>query len=368
MTPTCRACPPARNAKYTNIRNVFSLKQPRLLHIIQLKKRKSNVSQQGKTLQEKQTAHADLRRILANKVLYGSRTICMQTIPLNNWTEFQEKLKFPSDVQKVEDALSTGLPYGVYFRGQANGQWTLETTLHRLEDEIHYDFTFADYLRKALGICGAVDTYTGWNWNLDSGDISNLNTGDILAELTGGDLSSHKTRKRIIEYLIFLRHCGFPSPLLDWSESPYVAAFFAFAEIPKNAESVAIYQFQETPCGLKHVENDNEAKIRTIPYDLNTHKRHYLQQTKYTICTKYFGVTQGFGEYEEAVSASEQLNCYDGGKHRQDSLVKYTIPSLERKKALRQLDKMNITYVSLFETEDALIRTLALREMELWKD
>lgn len=295
----------------------------------------------------------------------------MKTIDLKKWEEFQDNLKFPSDVEKVMETLITRRSGEIYFRGQANADWELKTTLQRLENKIAYDLNFYLYLQKAVNICGAVDSYVGSNWNLDNGD---LNTGeelyDTLEKLLGKNMpiNVYKKRKKILEYLIYLRHCGFPSPLLDWSESPYVAAFFAFSEIPKGTKKVAIYQFQEMPQGIKHIEDDPEAKIHTIPYDFSTHKRHYLQQTRYTICVKNYGETQGFGKYEEAVSASEKLSCYNGGKHRQDSLIKYTIPFSERNKVLRQLYKMNITHVSLFETEEALIKTLAIREMELWKD
>ncbi len=295
----------------------------------------------------------------------------MKTIDLKDWDEFQNKLYFPSDVEKVMETLITRRSSEIYFRGQANADWELKTTLQRLEEKIVNNYDFFPYLCKAVSICGAVDSYAGSNWNLDKGGLS---TGEIsfdtFEKLRGTNVlkNSYKIRKKIIEYLIYLRHCGFPSPLLDWSESPYVAAFFAFSEIPKVTERVAIYQFQEMPQGIKHIEDDPGAKIHTISYDFRTHKRHYLQQTRYTICVKQFGITQGFGKYEDAVSASEKLKCYNGGKHRQDSLIKYTIPSSERNKVLRHLYKMNITHVSLFETEEALIKTLALREMELWKD
>ena len=85
------------------------------------------------------------------------------------------------------------------------------------------------------------------------------------------------------EYMVYLRHYGFPSPLLDWSMSPYVAAYFSFRELNK-AENVSIFAFiEDYGFDVSHPANSNV--IRLGPY-IRSPKRHFLQQSDYTICTK----------------------------------------------------------------------------------
>jgi hypothetical protein len=87
-------------------------------------------------------------------------------------------------------------------------------------------------------------------------------------------------------YFARLRHCAFPSPLLDWSKSPYVAAYFAFARA-KHDGDVASFAYRERPNSFKM---------------------------------------------------------------KQDLLWKITIPARERKKAIRFLDKSNLNEFTLFDS------------------
>lgn len=89
-----------------------------------------------------------------------------------------------------------------------------------------------------------------------------------------------------------------------------------------------------------------------------THSRHFAQKAWYTIATKY--------DYKnERHIFCPHTDVFSRGNKKQDILVKITIPSSDRIKALSELNDYNINHFTLFQTEDALVRTLAIKEFEL---
>lgn len=176
-----------------------------------------------------------------------------------------------------------------------------------------------------------------------------------------GDFGEAFRKNPAFGYMAHLRHHSFPSPLLDWTRSPYVAAYFAFAAAKGEAECqkdgmVAIYAFSEMPNNMKSSSPASPTIHSHGGYNLKTHERHFRQKSCYTVC----------------VVREEETNRWKFVPHQsfqsdQDLLYKITVPSSEREKVLRRFDRFGLNEFSLFGSEDALMVTLALREIDATK-
>src|SRR3990172_6319875 len=149
---------------------------------------------------------------------------CVNEVSIKDWAGFQAEANRIQEDFEARRGPGTGHVSDPLFRGQSDHSWLLLTTLERFSTKA---WSVKRYHRLLLSIAPAVISLTSKEWDL------------------GGDTDVDQSRHGPppgYEFMIYLRHHGFPSPLLDWSRSPYVAAFFAFAQRPHpQCEAVAVY-------------------------------------------------------------------------------------------------------------------------------
>lgn len=264
----------------------------------------------------------------------------------NTWEEFEAGL---DDVRQDYEGSDTSAKPSLLFRGQEDSCWLLQSTLDRHRERMLYD----DYYRMIANIHPQIETLTGKEWQIES-------YPEIRKELEGYAFSERLWGARggvpAYAYMAYLRHHGFPSPLLDWSRSPYVAAYFAFKKAHEDSSHrVSIYVLGQVQ--IKIHGNGMPVLYRPGPY-VRTHRRHVLQQSEYTLCTGF--EDQWFFERYDTV--------FESGPRQQGLCWKFTIPATERTKVLKVLDAYNLNAFSLFESEESLMETLAVREFDFQEE
>ncbi len=148
------------------------------------------------------------------------------------------------------------------------------------------------------------------------------------------------------DWWILGRHHGLVTPLLDWSGSPYIAAFFAFVdrlefrcpglnriesnEIQNDKEIIAIWALSIE----RLVKGKEELRIIYPETEFSVHSQRIRAQK--SVFTKLDHPR--YIDIESYLRSEGLFHC----------LQQYEIPGSEAVKALRDMELMNISFATLF--------------------
>ena len=219
------------------------------------------------------------------------------------WREFVDIVLWGSKIKLQE----------YVWRGQRNVNWSLQPSLNRLA--------------KDKGIIDERDKRS--ELSLHVFRAFKRATRGIKTTLSASDSPAGP-------WWALARQYGLRTPLLDWSYSPFVAAFFAYAESSSENDSNgrAVYALHRESLS-KEEKSDTVFRLEDVPLD---EPRMLNQRGLYTVHYTEMNLVAW-------VRATPQL-------HGRAVVIRFILKDQDRLEGLKALNKMNINHRTLFPDLD----------------
>ncbi len=243
---------------------------------------------------------------------------------VQNWFEFFE----------LAEQLSRG---GWAFRGQADANWPITSTLSRYLQQYVDTQYWVERERRSISVFRRKAHHF-------LSDVSALEDG--------------------LRCLALMQHHGAPTRLIDFSKSPYVAAYFALERATGDAAVYALNTpwlwCKEGPSGFANL--DRSAIDPRLGQNLN----QYFFSNQYPLVwpgeprTMDSRIVSQSGTFVVPGVLDQSVNELLCGYDSQEALlIKIVLPYSMRHEAIEGLYRMNITQATLFPDLDGLAKSIA---------
>jgi hypothetical protein len=244
--------------------------------------------------------HADLERV------YGDKP--SELVPIadvNSWEQFRRYIR---DFE----------PYKFMYRGQESNKWRLRTAFHRTDRSDLLKFMQVDVAALHQHLSNLTAHFFQLTYPIENAAFISL-----------------------------AQHHGYPTPLLDWTYSPFIAAYFAFKRAAKPVE-----------------------KVRIFLLDREQWRADFRQLEKVTPARPHFSILDAIAlnnprmipqQALSTVTNVEDIETYVNERSKgtgRTYLRVIDLPIDDRKEALRELSMMGLTPGSLFPGLDGACNQL----------
>jgi hypothetical protein len=221
-------------------------------------------------------------------------------------------------------------PYCTMFRGQADNTWRLRTSFYRTGRAALPKFLTEDINALHRHLSGLTD--------------HRFNLGDPL------DYAS---------FLDLVRHHGYPTPTIDWTFSPFIAAYFAYRNLRtkdiKEDQKVRILVFEHklwSSSGVTRSLFVNPGFLHITPLEpLAINNPRAIPQQSVSLVTN--------------IDDIETFIIEAGREKNATYLHAIDLPAIERKQVMRELSLMGVNGGTLFPGLDGACEQLKERFFDL---